>query len=216
MGIVIIGAGGFGREILDVIDASPIATVERDDRTDHMFACFVDDGTPDLAKVAALGERVLGGLQMLTKLRCTYLIGVGNPATRRLIDERALGLGRLPYPMVMHSTAAIGRSVDLGAGAVVCAHAALTTNIVAGRHLHVNLGATIGHDCVIGDYVTLAPGVNVSGNVTIGDEVEFGTGAQVLPGLAIGAGARVGAGAVVTRDVEPGTTVIGVPAKPRR
>jgi acetyltransferase-like isoleucine patch superfamily enzyme len=91
----------------------------------------------------------------------------------------------------------------------------LTTNIVAGRHLHVNLNATVGHDCVIGDFVTLAPGVSISGHVTIGDGVEFGTGAVVLPGVTIGDGAMVGAGAVVTRDVEPGVTVIGMPAKPR-
>ena len=172
----------------NVIDSSLAGTVEDAvERANIQFDGFLDDGSPDVERIEALGERLLGGLEVLREHPCSYLIGVGNPASRRSIDERAMTFGRHAFSQVVHSKAVIGRQVHLGQGAVVCAQAVLTTNITAGRHLHVNLGATIGHDCVIGDDVTLAPGVNVSGNVTIGDEVEFGTGAQVLPGRSIGA-----------------------------
>lgn len=215
MGIVIVGAGGFGREVLGVLDASGWDAVEDGRSGERKFVGFLDDGSPDIARLAALGEGLLGGVAVLAELDATYLIGVGRPATRRSIDERAQAFGRRAHPAAIHATAAIGRRVALGAGAVVCPHTALTTNIEAGRHLHVNIGGMIGHDCRIGDYVTIGPGVVIAGGVTIGDGVEFGIGAMVLPGLTIGAGAMVGAGAVVTKAVEPGATVVGVPARQR-
>ena len=187
MDVVIIGAGRFGREVLHVLDDQA--------STDHRFIGFIDDGDPDRSLLNALGEQLLGDTSVLEDLDAGFLVGVGNPRIRRTIDERVRGFGRQAVT-VAHRSSTIGRRVELGDGSVICPHAALTTNIAAGRHLHVNLGATIGHDCVIGDFVTLAPSVNISGNVTIGDEVEFGTGAKVLPGLTIGAGAVVGAGAV--------------------
>jgi sugar O-acyltransferase (sialic acid O-acetyltransferase NeuD family) len=209
MELVIVGAGGFGREVLDVVDAGwwPEGAPQ--------VLGFVDDDLSARAEVEALGEVFLGPVDAMGSLDARYFVGIGSPKVRRRLDERLTGFGRTAHDPVVHRLAGVGRRVALGAGTVVCGGAMLTTNIVAGRHLHVNLNATVGHDCVIGDFVTLAPGVSISGHVTIGDGVEFGTGAVVLPGVTIGDGAMVGAGAVVTRDVEPGVTVIGMPAKPR-
>jgi len=83
----------------------------------------------------------------------------------------------------------------------------------------VNLDCTIGHDVVIGDYATLAPGVHISGWVRLERASYLGTGATIINGLeaqplVIGEGAVVGAGACVTKSVLPGTTVVGVPARP--
>ncbi len=72
----------------------------------------------------------------------------------------------------------------------------------------------VEHDCVIGEFVTFAPGAKVNGNVTIGDHAYIGSNAVIRQGLTIGAGATIGMGAVVTKDVPPGVTVIGNPAKP--
>jgi acetyltransferase-like isoleucine patch superfamily enzyme len=60
------------------------------------------------------------------------------------------------------------------------------------------------------------PSANLSGNVTVEDGAFIGSGATILQGLTIGKGATVGAGAVVTRDVAPGLTVVGVPARPMK
>jgi len=113
----------------------------------------------------------------------------------------------------------MSRFVEVGRGSVITVGNILTVNVRLGQHVHVNLDCTIGHDAVLEDYATLAPGVHVSGWVFIKEGVYIGTGAVIINGtedkpLEIGAYAVVGAGAVVTKDVPPGVTVVGVPAKP--
>jgi acetyltransferase-like isoleucine patch superfamily enzyme len=95
----------------------------------------------------------------------------------------------------------------------------ITCDTTIGTGFHCNMFSYVAHDCVIGAYVTLSPRASINGRVSIGDNVFVGSGAIVLPGkadrpLRIGSGATIGAGAVVTRDVEPGATVVGCPAHP--
>ena len=99
-------------------------------------------------------------------------------------------------------------------GACLSPFVTLTSNIRIGRCFHANLYSYVEHDCVIGDFVTFGPGAKVNGNVSIGDHAYIGSGAVIRQGLEIGAYATVGMGAVVTRDVPPGQTVVGNPAKP--
>lgn len=108
--------------------------------------------------------------------------------------------------------------VSIGEGAVLSPFVTLTSNIHIGRCFHANLYSYVEHDCVIGDFVTFAPGVKCNGNVVIEDHAYIGSGAvlrQGVPGkpLVIGRGAVVGMGAVVTKDVAPGATVVGNPAR---
>jgi sugar O-acyltransferase (sialic acid O-acetyltransferase NeuD family) len=199
-GLVIVGAGGFGREVYDVALDSGV-----------VVDGFVADFDEHFAEVAALGSVVLGSVDMVAGR--SFVIGVGSPSARKKLDERALGAGALAAPALRHPTATVGRATTIGDGSVVCAHAAITTNNRLGRHVHVNLHASIGHDCVIGDYVTLAPGARVSGHCHLGEGVELGTNAAVIPGITIGEGAVLGAGAVATKDVPPGVVAVGVPAR---
>jgi sugar O-acyltransferase (sialic acid O-acetyltransferase NeuD family) len=109
--------------------------------------------------------------------------------------------------------------VEIGEGALISPFVTLTSNIRIGAHFQANLYSYVEHDCIVGDFVTFAPRVACNGNVHIGDHAYIGTGAvlrQGRPGapLKIGEGAVVGMGAVVTKDVAPGTTVVGVPARP--
>lgn len=103
--------------------------------------------------------------------------------------------------------------VVIDEGACLSPFVTLTSNIRIGRCFHANLYSYVEHDCVIGDFVTFAPGAKVNGNVTIGDHAYIGSGAVIRQGINIGAGAIIGMGAVVTRDVPPGVTVVGNPAK---
>ena len=206
--LIIVGAGGSGRETLDIVEAinSPGRVVD--------FLGFVDDGdTVNLDLLRRRGAALLGGVELLRELDVAYAIAIGSGSARRALDAKLSGWGRTPVSLV-HPAAGIASEVRLGPGAIIAAGARLTTNIRTGRHLHANLYATVSHDCELGDYVTLNPGVHLAGNVTLGDEVTCGIGAVIIQGRTVGARTTIGAGAVVIRDIGPGVTAVGVPATP--
>jgi sugar O-acyltransferase (sialic acid O-acetyltransferase NeuD family) len=203
--LVIVGAGGFGREVLDVVEA--ILDQQRGDSGDEWrFLGFLDDQSND---TFGRGE-VLGPVEMLGGLDADYLIGIGDPTVRQAVAEAT---DRMPATVV-HPGATIGPDVVLGPGTVVTAGVRVTNHVRVGKHVHLNLNATVGHDAVLGDYVTVNPGANVSGNVTLGEGVTLGTGSQVIQGRTVGAWTTVGAGGVVVRDLEGGLVAVGIPAVP--
>jgi len=106
--------------------------------------------------------------------------------------------------------------VEIGEGSVVCPGAILNRLAVLGRHVLVNIGATISHDCRIGDFVTVSPGANVAGHVALGEGSFVGIGATISDRVQVGQGCLIGAGAVVVRDVADGQVVAGVPARMTR
>ena len=117
-------------------------------------------------------------------------------------------------PIDIHaSTAKILQGNKIGEGSVLTNNTIVTSNATIGKFFHANLNSYVAHQCVVVDYVTLAPGVMVNGNCTIEDYAYLGTGAVLKQGITIGKNAVVGMGAVVVKDVDPGTVVIGNPAK---
>lgn len=208
--LVIIGVGGFGREVRDIVDA-----INDEAKTFNLIG-FVDDGpsAEDIERVDRLPHKIVGRIEELTAIPASaeYVIGIGTGTTRREIDLRLSETGREAATLV-HPTASIGADSTLGPGSIVCAGAMITTNVVLGRHVHVNLGSSIGHDCSLADYVTINPLVAVSGAVSLGPEVLLGTHSSILQGLQVGARAIVGAAACVTRDVPTDVTVKGIPAR---
>lgn len=212
--LVIVGAGGFGREVHDVVEAiNEDAAIRGGQSFD--FLGFIDNHVAEPELVAERGAAYLGGDEVLATLAADtrYVIAIGDGRVRRDIDERASRLGLEPAVLI-HPTAAVGKHlIALGPGAIICSHVSLTTNIRLGRHVHINLNSTVGHDVVLGDYVTVNPGVTISGNVVLSDEVMMGTGSSIIQGKTVGAGSVIGAGASVVRNIGPGVTAVGIPAK---
>lgn len=205
--VVIIGAGGFGREVLDVFDAVNARKEE------YNVLGFIID-----AKYGQLGtiindKPILGGFDWLERhSHVSAICAVGAPELRRKLVMRAEALG-IAFCSVIHPNAILTRWITIGAGTVITAGCILTNQITIGNHVHLNLDCTLGHDVKIHDYVTLSPGVHVSGNVMLNTGCYVGTGANILEQKSVGEWSVVGAGSTITKDVPANATVVGVPGK---
>lgn len=207
--LVIIGCGGFGREVFDVVrdinSASPLWNL----------IGFVDDdpSATNRERVEQLGAKILGSVSeaILALSAPYYVVAIGNGGARRRLSSQLGGAG-WDAAILIHPASHIGSSTQIGAGSIVCQGAAVTSNVVLGRFVHIDRGSQVGHDCRVADFATLNPMVTVSGDCQIGEAANLGTGATVLPGIRVGHSSVVGASACVVRDVADSSVVKGVPA----
>ncbi|HVV76623.1 MAG TPA: NeuD/PglB/VioB family sugar acetyltransferase [Mycobacteriales bacterium] len=210
--LVVIGAGGFGRETLDVVEAM------NSERPSFELVGVLDDAPSEtnLARLSFRGVQFLGAigewLAQGPREGFSFAVAVGNPSTRRQLVGAFERANCAPATLV-HPASTVGAMSELGPGAVVCAGAQISTNVRTGRHVHLNPNATIGHDAALGDFVSVNPAATVSGECVVEEGVLLGAGCVVLQGLTVGRGAVVGAAACVVRSVDPGQVVKGVPAR---
>jgi sugar O-acyltransferase (sialic acid O-acetyltransferase NeuD family) len=205
---VIIGAGGFGREVLDVIDACNM----REEVYDPVG--FIVD--PQYGKPGTIvnGKPILGGFDWLEEHADDVYVtcGVGPSHHIYQLIQRAEKIN-CQFINLIHPSAILTRWVTMGVGVIVTPGCILTNQIRIGNHVHLNFDCTVGHNAVLQDYVSLAPGVHVSGNVTLGTGCYIGTGTNIVEKLQIGEWSIIGAGSVIVENVPPNTTVVGIPGK---
>lgn len=206
--IAIYGAGGFGRELLTLIQN--INSV----KLCYNIVGFFDDGHPKGEMIN--GFPVLGNVDDLNNWDKKILISIaiGNPLIKSNIIKKIINT-KVSFPTLIHPNVIIGdiKYVQIGIGSIICAGNIITTNIKIGDFVILNLSSTVGHDSVIGNYSSFMPTVNISGEVEIGEGVYVGTGAKIINQISIGMWTTVGAGAVVTKALPPHCTAVGVPAK---
>jgi sugar O-acyltransferase (sialic acid O-acetyltransferase NeuD family) len=213
MDLVIVGAGGHGREVLsyvqDLVDAGRHIRV----------LGFVDEVLP---KGRWKETKILGGFDELGAiLRARpgsvvhYITAIGNIGARQEIVRKVENLQapNLQPWTLCHPRAVVGRDVEVGEGTCVAPGTIITTDVTIGKHCILNVNSSVSHDGVVGDYCNIFSGAVISGGVSIGRCAFIGAGATLIERVSVGAGAIVGAGAVVISDVPPHVTVVGVPAR---
>jgi sugar O-acyltransferase (sialic acid O-acetyltransferase NeuD family) len=207
--LVIVGAGGHGRET-----ASAALTQLVGSNSVRLIGVLDDSPHPAAEELlAALGVRFVGARSWLRSNDALYVLGIGSPSVRKALDLELTGWGRDPWSIV-HPGASVGQANRVGEGVVISEGAVVTTNVEIGRHAHLNVNSSVSHDSIIGSYVTISPGAVICGSCNLEERVYIGANACVLQGITVGKGSIVGAGACVVADVEPGQTVVGVPARP--
>ena len=206
--LAIIGAGDLGRETVALVERINEAhSVPRWDLKTLL------DNNPDRHADTVLGVPVQGAPRWLADHPdVSYVVAVGRGQPRQHVVQQLDNIDVSPATLVDPSVS-IHRTTTLGAGTVVYAGCVFMVNVSLGSHTIVDAQCTLGHDAVLESFVTLHPGVRISGHVYVEKEARLGAGSVILPECHIGAGATVGAGAVVTKDVPPGATAVGVPAR---
>jgi sugar O-acyltransferase (sialic acid O-acetyltransferase NeuD family) len=205
MDVVIVGAGGHGRVVLDILRCAkqynPIGFI---------------DAAPALAGTRVGGLPVFGPINQLPKLKqqktLAAIIAIGDNRARQAcadkVTQAGLELINAIHPSaVVSAGATLGRNIVIAAGSVICTEAKLADGVI------VNTGAIVEHECTIGPAAHICPGAKLAGRVSVAAGALIGLGACIVPCISIGEAAIVGAGAVVIHDVPAHATVVGVPAR---
>ncbi|MET9088795.1 acetyltransferase [Streptomyces sp. NPDC004237] len=204
-GLVIVGAGGFARETAQAVA----------DAGEFKLLGHLDDN-PALHGTDVDGVPVLGGCDLVHELTgARVVICVGNPrdyaARARLVRRLALPADR--YATVIHPTASVSATSEVGPGTVLLAHCALTAAVRVGAHVAVMPQVVLTHDDVVEDFATLTSGVRLGGGVRLERGAYVGSGALVREGTTVGAWSLVGMGSAVLGDIPPGEVWVGSPAR---
>jgi sugar O-acyltransferase (sialic acid O-acetyltransferase NeuD family) len=204
--IIVFGAGEFGTLIQNVMSYNQ----------DFQIAAFGDDNM-DKSKITTgnvplFNQRDLFQFAKKNEIQ-TAIIAIGNNRVRGIKYNLFKNAG-FEMLSIVHPKALIDTEVVYGDNVIIEMGTAIHTHSKIGNNVFLGGDALIGHHNIIGNHVLVGGNASFGGAVVVEDYASIGVGSSIKPGVTIGKGAVVGVGAVVIKDVEPGTTVVGVPAKP--
>ncbi|MBC2068146.1 NeuD/PglB/VioB family sugar acetyltransferase [Listeria booriae] len=195
--LIIIGDGGHSKMVQNIV---------RESGTYQLTEVWDDKYREPVARDGVVYTSLDGQLQGLTQMDAdaTFFVAIGDNDIRKKI-ARTLALAGKKFAVIIHPTAFVEATVEIGEGSLVMAGSIVQANTVLGKHVIVNSGATVEHDISVGNFVHFAPGSVVTGGCTVADNVLVGAGSVVVPNISIGANVVVGAGSTLTRNIESNT-----------
>lgn len=207
--LLIIGAGGFGRETAWLVERINANNPE------WKLLGFIDDN-PEMTGKELNGYKVLGTTENLKDYPDAYVVcSIANAKVRKhIVESIKTKSPNRKFATLIDPTVEKSDYVSIGEGTVICMHTIISVNIEIAEHVIITSGCTIGHDAKVSDFVTFYPNATASGFTAVGECTELGTGMQVIQGISIGSSSIVGAGSVVIRDIPDKCTAVGNPAKP--
>lgn len=206
--VVIIGAGDHGRSTFEILREACRHNGH------HEPLGFLDDSPQKRGGVVA-GLPILGGLDWIASQHSSefsYVIGIADTRAKQQIVE-CLASQSLTFVSAIHPSVIMASGVRIAPGVIINAGVAIAYDTLIEEHTTINLNATIGHDCIVGRFCTIAPGANIAGKVHVGEGSSIGLNAAVGKGVQIGEWSSVGPGTVVIKDVAPGHSMFGNPAR---
>lgn len=205
--LLIIGAGGFGREVLQwALD------IQTQSHVDWEVGGFLD-ANPQAFDDFEIDLPVLGNPESWQpEAGDRFVCAIGDPAIRLRLCRELLGRGAR-FVSLIHPTAIVGSRCQIGKGTILCPGTIATVDVTIGDFVILNVRSCVGHDARVGDGCTINDFCDITGNAKLGEGVFLGSHSSITPSARVGDYARVGAGSVVVRRVRAHTTVMGPAAK---
>ncbi len=206
MRVVILGAGGHGQVVADILWRMA------DQGQDVVPVGYVDDDVTIIGR-SFVGLPVLGTSAHLSAIpHDAVVVAIGNGSLRQRLFAEHHAAGEV-FITVCHPTAIIAPDVKIGVGCMIAANVVVNTGSVIGNHVILNTACTVDHHNRIGSYAHIGPGAHLGGDVEVGEGSLIGIGATVLPQTRVGSWCTIGGGSVVIREVGDGETAVGCPAR---
>ena len=203
--VIIVGAGGFGREVFHWLQ--DWIAFDSNRRYAFRIKGFLGLDNAELddfdLPVGILGHEETYKFEEDD----LFVMAVGQPILKRKIANRMTEL-KAEFFTLIHPTAIVCSSAKIGQGAVVCPYATVSSDVHLGNFAMLNVHASVGHDCKVGDFCVMSAYANLNGFVTLENEVFLGTRATVVASKNVGSQSRVSAHALVVSDVPKQTTVL--------
>jgi sugar O-acyltransferase (sialic acid O-acetyltransferase NeuD family) len=203
--VLIVGAGGFGREVLSWARAAwpdapdrIVGFLSADAHVLEGHGCDLGLVGDPASYVPAEGDG--------------FLLAIGIPEVRRRVAESLLGRGA-EFLSLIHPTAIVAPTATIGPGSIICPHAIVSAAARLGRCVLVNYHASLAHDAFAGDYCVLSPYASLGGHARAAEDVFLGMHASIGPGRNVGARSKVSANSCALADVPPDHIVYGVPGR---
>ena len=207
--LVIIGAGGLGKEVAYIVEE-----INKKNLTYKLLG-FIDDAKDKLGE-NIIGYSVIGGIDYLKKIKYSgkIIIAIADCRIKKMIVNKILALNLdIEFPIIKHPSLEMHDSVKVGAGSILYASSIISPDVIIGEHVIISPKCGIGHDTVIGSFSSILWNVSIAGNDIIDKSVFVGSAATIIQGKKVVSDSLIGAGAVVVKDILEAGIYIGIPAR---